>query len=442
MTLLIISILSASLVVMLAALTWLFFAYFRKLDPSSLPDNQLPFVSVIVPARNEGGKIGRCLESLAKQNYPNYEVIAVDDRSTDETGAIIKQIAARYPHVRFVCSDEAKPGWIGKCNALVSAEKYANGKWYLFTDADTCHSENSLRYSLSYALKNSAELISFMPIQELGSFWERVVMPVLLGSFLCGDPLNTINERTNDRAYAYGQYILVRSEIYNKVGGHAAVYDQILDDISFARLVKDNGYHVMAADGKLLYRVRMYTNLVSLWHGWTKNLYALIECKMIFLVLVICLINICILFPFIQAGLVAYMWLSATSNTLLLPLTLLSVLQMSCLLAWYKRTTQCYLGVNLSHFLLLPFGSLVVTVLYLHSAYLVLSGNKVSWKGRRYVVNTAKSIEPESEIVLTDMPSLGKLSAFTGPLPLSVSVAESVIEPELVSALAQKNTDS
>lgn len=168
----------------LATLTFLFFLYFRKLTAESLPDNELPFITVIVPARNEAGKIGRCLESLAKQNYPKYEIIAVDDRSQDSTGTIIQELAEKYPHLKCIRGKEAPPGWIGKCSALVQAVEHANGQWYLFTDADTCHTPESLRYAITYALRNKAELISFMPVQELGSFWERAVMPVLLGSFM------------------------------------------------------------------------------------------------------------------------------------------------------------------------------------------------------------------------------------------------------------------
>ncbi len=384
----------------LASLTFLFFLYFRKLKAESLPDSQLPFVSVIVPARNEEGKIGRCIESLAKQNYPSFEVIAVDDRSQDRTGEIISSIAAKHAHVKCIKGKEAPPGWIGKCSALVQAVKHASGEYYLFTDADTCHTPESLRYALSYALANKAELISFMPVQEFGSFWEQAVMPVLLGSFLCGDPLNTINEHTNERAYAYGQYILVRRDVYESIGGHESVHDQILDDISLARVAKKHGYHILSADGRLLYRVRMYTDLESLWQGWTKNLFALIECNLTYLLLVITLLNTAIFGPFVSAAMITGMRLNGSSiDELALPLVLCAT-QFILLSSWYRRCCQHYRGVDWRHFFLLPIGSIAVTALYLQSAFLVYSGKKVSWKGRRYTVNTSKSIELEDTDVV------------------------------------------
>lgn len=388
----------------LAGLTFLFFLYFPRLQKKSLADQDLPFITVVVPARNEEGKIGRCLESLAKQNYPNYEVIAVDDRSQDKTGDIIKDLAEKFPVIKYIRAKEAPPGWIGKCSALVQAVQHANGQWYLFTDADTCHTPESLRYAVSYAIDHKADLISFMPVQELGSFWERVVMPVLLGSFLCGDPFNTINEHTNERAYAYGQYILVRKEVYDKVGGHDSVHDQILDDISFARVVKSHGYLILSADGRLLYKVRMYTDFESLWQGWTKNLYALIECNVIYLVLVILLINLAVVGPLVSAGIVSSMWLRGDYGTELNILTGMAIYQLTLLFLWYQRTSEHYEGVDWRHVFLLPFGSLTMSALYLHSAYLVHSGVKVSWKGRQYTVNTSKSIDDGLETSGTSTP--------------------------------------
>lgn len=385
-------VINAILDTLLAGLTFLFFTYFRKVDEKSISDANLPFVSIVVPARNEGGKIRRCLESLAKQTYDNYEVIAIDDRSTDNTGTVIKDVASRYPMVKPVRGQDAPPGWIGKCNAIVHGMKHAQGEWLLFTDADTCHSPDSLQLSVSYACKNNAELISFMPVQELGSFWERVVMPILLGSFLCGDPMNTINDHTNDRAYAYGQYILIRRDVYEAVGGHAAVHDQILDDISLARLVKEHGYHVMAADGRPLYTVRMYTDLATLWQGWTKNLFALVECQLFYLFTVIALISMAVIGPFLQALALGWMWATGNFDPQFPIMLGLTILQLGLLYAWYSRTTEHYIGVGPRHFFLLPLGSLTVAALYVHSAFLVLTGHKVIWKGRRYTVNTSKSI--------------------------------------------------
>jgi len=382
------------LVLVFAVLTWAFYEFLRPVHRSSLTDQDLPFLSVVVPARNEELKIERCLGSLLKQNYPRYEVVVIDDRSTDATAEIIARIAAGDKRLKFVQGTSLPPGWIGKCNALAHAVPYASGDWLLFTDADTCHNESSLRDSVSHALANQADLVSFVPLQELGSFWEKVVMPVLLGSFLSGDPFHTVNDPGSDRAYAYGQYILVRRPVYKAVGGHQAVRDEIVEDHALGRVVKTAGYRILVADGHDLYRVRMYTNLESLTLGWTKNLYSLIECRPTNLLLILLLINCVTLLPFVQAALVTGIWLHGEPYVYLKEIACLTALGLAALFTTFRRASYHYYGVGPEHFWLLPLGSLAVTALYLQSAYLVVSGGQVNWKGRRYRVNTSKTIAP------------------------------------------------
>jgi chlorobactene glucosyltransferase len=382
-------------VLALFGLTSAFYSFLRAVEKSKMADKDLPFVSVLVPARNEEGKIGRCLESLVKQDYPNLEIIVIDDRSTDRTGEIIEQYAKQDSRIKFVRGKDAPDGWIGKCNALAHAVGYASGDWYLFTDADTCHRPNSVRDSVSYAVQDKCDLVSFVPLQELGSFWERLIMPVLLGSFLIGDPFHTVNDPDAERAYAYGQYILCRRSSYLALGGHQSVRDEIVEDHAIARVFKEKGYKISVADGKTLYSVRMYTNLETLWQGWTKNLYSLIDSRVIHLVLILLLINFVALVPFIELIMVGTMWFDGTEVTPHLQhMTLIVAIEMLVLLAWFKRTSEHHAGLNWAHFLMVPMGSLGVSVLYVHAAYLVLSGSQVNWKGRRYTVNTSKTIQP------------------------------------------------
>jgi len=382
-------------VLALFGLTSAFYYFLRTVEKSKLADKELPFVSVLVPARNEEGKIGRCLESLVKQDYPNLEIVVIDDRSTDRTGEIIEQYAKQDSRIKFVRGKDAPDGWIGKCNALAHAVGYASGDWYLFTDADTCHRPNSVRDSVSYAVQDKCDLVSFVPLQELGSFWERLILPVLLGSFLIGDPFHTVNDPDAERAYAYGQYILCRRSSYLALGGHQSVRDEIVEDHAIARVFKEKGYKISVADGKSLYSVRMYTNLETLWQGWTKNLYSLIDSRVIHLVLILLLINFVALVPFIELIMVGSMWFDGTEVTPHLQhLSLIVAIEMLVLLAWFKRTSEHHAGLNWAHFLMVPMGSLGVSVLYIHAAYLVLSGSQVNWKGRRYTVNTSKTIQP------------------------------------------------
>lgn len=388
---------NAVVILVMFSLTVAFYGFMRSMERCKIADQNLPFVSILVPARNEESKIERCLDSLLAQDYPNFELIVIDDRSTDRTGEIIEGYAKRDSRVKYVQGKDAPSGWIGKCNALAHAVGYASGDWYIFTDADTLHAKTSIRDAVAYSISNKIDLMSFVPMQELGSFWEKMVMPTLLSSFVLGDPFHSVNNPRKTRAYAYGQYIICRRSSYDALGGHQSVRDEIVEDHAIARVFKEKGYKILVADGKTMYSVRMYTDLESMWQGWTKNLYSLIDSHVINLVAIIALLNLVLLTPFLEAFAVAGMWLQADPSPLLMPLTVLVVAQLFVLTLWFRLTGEHRAGTTWWHFFWLPFGSISVTVLQLHAAYLVLSGTKVNWKGRQYTVNSSKTIQPNSK---------------------------------------------
>lgn len=383
------------LVLGLFALTYAFYKLLRPVPRANSFPAELPFISVLVPARNEEGKIGRCLDSLLKQNYPHFEIVVIDDRSTDNTAQIIQSYvdADEKKRIKFIHGKDAPDGWIGKCNALAHAVNYAIGQWLIFTDADTYHKPNSIRDAVYYAANQQADLVSFVPLQELGSFPEKLIMPTLLSSFLLGDPFHTVNDPECPRAYAYGQYIICRRTSYFAVGGHQSVRNEIVEDHALGKVFKDQAYKIEVADGRTLYSVRMYTNLTSLWQGWTKNLYSLIDSRIPNLLIILFLINSVALFPFVQLLLICQIVFSGHSDSLT-PISLgLVAIQFLALGFWFEKTSQHHAGIDWRNFFLFPLGSLGVTVLYCHAAYLVLSGSQVNWKGRKYVVNTAKTIQ-------------------------------------------------
>lgn len=370
-----------------------FFATFRKVKGSTLADQNLPSVSVIIPVRNEEGKVRRCLESIAKQDYPNFEVIVIDDKSTDASGAIIADVAAVNQNFKVVSGRESRQGWLGKCNALDHGYPSATGDWLIFTDADTYHHSNSIRDAISAALEYQVDLISFMPVQELYSLGERVVMPALLSSFLVGDPNNSINDPNSPRAYAYGQYIGVKKTAYDSFGGHASVKDQILDDISIGKVAKSKGFAVTACDGRPLYTVRMYTSFAELWQGWTKNAFALINCDIKSLIAVILLLQLCATAPILSLILILTN-LTYVSQISSVPLALSLVTAQFILVAiWYYKGALFYKGLKFYDLLLLPAGGVLVSALYLNSAYCFLTGRQVKWKDRDYSVDTTQRVK-------------------------------------------------
>jgi glycosyltransferase involved in cell wall biosynthesis len=232
----------------------------------------IPDVSIIVPARNEEDSLGDCLKSLTDQFGVTFEIVVVDDGSTDCT----REIAQVFPGVRVISAGTVLEGWTGKNNAVVAGAKAARAKWLLFTDADTVHLPGSLARALDEAKKERADLLSYSPEQVVVTFAERAVMPIIFAELAAQYPLQRVREQNSGQgsgiAAANGQYILVRRAAYDAVGGHAAVATEILEDVALARLFRDAGQRVYFRYGGDAVRTRMYRNWLQLREGWTKNL--------------------------------------------------------------------------------------------------------------------------------------------------------------------------
>ena len=235
---------------------------------ASDPARSRPEVSVIVPARNEEASLDACLQSLTSQTGISFEVIVVDDGSTDRTG----EIAHSYAGVRVINSGSLPTGWTGKNNALVAGAKEARGEWLLFTDADTVHMPGSLAHSVREIRLRSAALFSYSPEQEVHSFWEHAVMPVIFAELAVTYRPRDICNPAMPAAAANGQYLLVSREAYDAVGGHAAIATEILEDVALARAVKGTGRKIVLLHGSGAVRTRMYRKFAQLREGWTKNL--------------------------------------------------------------------------------------------------------------------------------------------------------------------------
>src|SRR6266478_3216158 len=196
-----------------------------------------PTVSVIVPARNEEACLGACVESLVTQAGVSFEVIVVDDGSTDRT----HEIAQSFPSVRVVDAGPLPPGWSGKNNAMAAGARVARGEWLLFTDADTFHKPGSLACAVAEASQQGAALLSYSPEQEVHGFWEKAVMPVIFAELTATYRTSEINDPASAAAAANGQYLLVQREAYERVGGHAAIGHSLLEDVELARAFKRAG---------------------------------------------------------------------------------------------------------------------------------------------------------------------------------------------------------
>ncbi len=233
-----------------------------------------PCVSVVVPARNEAAGLGRCLDGLATQDYAPYEVIVVDDGSTDDTPRIAASRAARHPdRVRVLPGRPLAPGWVGKCNACDHGAGFARGELILFVDADTAPQPALLRAMAREMRARRLDALSLMPFNELGSFAERAVLPVFFQFAWTVFPLDSLSdpEMPPREALAVGQCFMFRADVYRALGGHAIVKDKVLEDVEFAHALRRAGYRLGLARAPELIRVRMYRNFGEVAQGLAKH---------------------------------------------------------------------------------------------------------------------------------------------------------------------------
>jgi hypothetical protein len=236
--------------------------------------NSYMTVSAIVPARNEEATIATAVESLVAQPEIR-EIIVVNDQSTDGTVAELNRLSVLYAQLRVLQTNALPSGWIGKNYAVSLGAAQATGDWLLFTDADGVHQRGSTAHALSDAAATGAGLVSYSPEQEMHSWWERALIPFVYTCLALKFSYDAVNDPESQAAAANGQYLMIRREDYVRIGGHAAVAGEVLEDVALARLAKQAGIRLHFASGVGIIRVRMYRTFGAMWQGWTKNLYPL-----------------------------------------------------------------------------------------------------------------------------------------------------------------------
>ena len=231
-------------------------------------------VTAIVPARDEEATIGAAVESLAAQpEIP--EIIVVNDQSTDGTAAALKRLSSTYPQLHVLETSGLPDGWVGKNHAASLGAAQASGDWLLFTDADGTHLAGSTARALADARAHAAALVSYSAEQETRAWWEKALTPFVYTRLAHRFSYAEVNHRESPIAAANGQYLLIRKEEYLRIGGHAVVAGDVLEDVALARLAKRAGIGLYFGSGRGIIRVRMYRTFRAMWEGWSKNLYPL-----------------------------------------------------------------------------------------------------------------------------------------------------------------------
>jgi hypothetical protein len=227
-----------------------------------------------VPACNEAATIEPALRSLLSLDYPSVEVIAVDDRSSDGTGAIIERLASQHSRLRLLRIGELPPGWLGKNHALHRGSQSACNEWLLFTDADVVFHPQTLRRVINWAARMGHDHVVALPKIEAHGFWEKLFVPYFMTIFnfrfrpwLTSDP-------TSPAYMGIGAFNLVRADRYHSFGGHAALRLEVTDDMKLGKLMKAHGARSGVVDGSGWVGVRWVIGLRGIIDGLTKNCFA------------------------------------------------------------------------------------------------------------------------------------------------------------------------
>ena len=345
--------------------------------------NAAPYLTVIIPARDEAANIGRCLHSLLAQDYPadRLKVLVIDDHSADDTAAIVRAIATRHPQVLLLSSPPLPPRWTGKSHACWIGARAAapESQWLCFLDADVWGEPPLLSSAVHAAAAQKLDLLSLAPRQELGSFAERLMLPcgLILLSFL--QDLREVQGSSGSAVTATGQFMLIRRDAYEAFGGHAAVSNVICEDLEFARLLKQSGHAVLLMGGDNVIATRMYTGWRTLWPGFAKNLVDTLggqRATLSFTPLAVILAWAAVALPLVDA--LAW-WRGAPGAWTALAVALLG----SAAAFGLHVAATFYFRIPFWYGLLFPLGYTLGAAMALDSVRRRLTG-RVIWKGRIY----------------------------------------------------------
>jgi len=354
--------------------------------PESFKKNP-PLVSVMIPARNEAENIKRCLRSLLKQDYPNIEILVLDDNSIDSTSASVKEVAEKDGRIKLISGKPLKKGWLGKCYACWQLSKYAKGKYWIFTDADTLHFENSVSSAIGCLTSNKLDAMSSIPRQIMVTIHERLLIIWVHFGIMALLPLYLINKSKGPLfSTANGQFMLFKREVYRKIGGHRSIKNKILEDIHISKMVKKHGYKFMVFDGSGNINCRMYRSYRDLIRGFSKFMFAAFDFKLLTMAVVIILIIVLFLIPFIllPLGILFFDWPGIIIN--------LTILQIFCLLIM-RIMLAIKVRYRIFDAFLHPLSMIYVVLVCINSIFQTKFGEGVYWKDRRYDVYGEDNLE-------------------------------------------------
>ena len=339
---------------------------FRVFDNLHSNDTLYPSLSIIIPVCNEQTSIEKAVTSLLNQDYPNLELVVVNDRSTDDTGIILDKLKAQYPSLDIVTITELPPNWLGKNHAMHLGAKHANGEWLLFTDGDIVYSPNSLKRTVNYAIEHHLDNLVIMVDLFYGSFIYRA----FLTFFACAYCFIVMMSKSA----GCGAFNLIKRTVYDNVGGHEVISLQSIDDMSLGKQVVSKGFRQqLGFAGKGFIYVKWYNSLLDNIKGFEKNMFSSFNYNVLS-VIVWCVFCFLIhIFPF--AGLLIGS----------MPIRILCFISILCLFIPYNKLSEIS-DSSKSFILLHPISVLIFIWAIVNSMFKVLRRGGIEWRGTFYSI--------------------------------------------------------
>ena len=339
-------------------------------------------MSILVPARNEEHRVlEKCIRSILAQDYGRFEVIAVDDRSTDATGSILERLATEDQRLEVIHGKELPAGWLGKPYAMQQAMDRARGEWVLATDADIIFEPSALRTALQRTLEAEGDALTLIPHFEAASFWERVMIPAWAWVFLMFTLFYRSNDPKSDRAVGIGGFFLIRRAVLDRVGGYEALKDEVMEDARLAERIKHSGARLLVEQAPALIRTRMYKTFAEMWECSTKNWFSGVNFSLPFALFGVASMYAVAVVPPLLAIASAIAFVTGVSSSawlLFIPAALTWVCQVVILMAVSKPSK-----VPFVYALTAPLGLAVMYAMLFDSSIRISTGRGVTWKGRK-----------------------------------------------------------
>lgn len=384
-------------ILMAVALTWILliksmWITFRDspfLDKFDARPHGSPKVSIILPARNEEDFISKCLSSLIDQDYTNYEIVAIDDRSDDRTAEIIKKISQENPKVKYVLASPKPEKWMGKNWACVEGFKKSTGELLLFTDADTIHSRKTISLSVSHLLSENLDALTVIPKMRCLDIWTKIALPVLSTFLHTRFSALRVNDSSKKTGYFFGSFFIIKRETYSSVGTHESVKGEIVEDGALGKKVKESGFKMKMVRGEHLVEAIWARDWPTLWHALKRLMVPLYFQSKTIAVGIFVAVLFLLFMPFPAVVYSGIFEQQSSSFTVLLATSLVAAgfVYLASIIDAVKG-----LGLAVRYGLCAPLGSAIIVAGFASGILNAKSSKAVTWRGRTYsMANTVQN---------------------------------------------------